>query len=233
MPITFSGNTRQPHWKKPSTNARISWIELNPHHKSGKAGERFTKYHGAKTVQAYLDRGGTWADLKYDIEHHHLGILQPATPPVVAAEQVTPAAPVIIPNSTAASQSGIYIVTLNNSELISTQAHDRRYDGKAVLMVNHQHVKFGSATHLTGRMEYGYYQTFGQHHVNFIPVVATHQYQVLESGLKEIFRSWRLRSPAGVLTEWTSGIDAQVMIEIILATAIELNIPHSVIKRTV
>ena len=147
--------------------------------------------------------------------------------------EVNPTPLAASPNRIAVPPSGIYIVTLNNSELISTQAHDRRYDGKAVLMVNHQHVKFGSAIDLTGRMEYGYYQTFGQHNVNFIPVVATDQFRVLESDLKEKFRAWRLRSPAGVLTEWTCGIDAQVMIEMILATAIQLNISHSVIRRIV
>lgn len=233
MAIIFSRKTRKSPWTKPSQEARISWMELDPNHKRGDAGVRFARYHGAETVQAYLNRGGTWADLKYDIEHHHLGIIKPATSPVVAAEQVSPATTLLNPNKMVTAHSGIYIVTLNNAEWLSTQAHDRRYDGKAVLRVNRENRKFGSAIHLTERMEHGYYQTFGQHNVNFIPVVATQHYQALEQRLKDKFYTWRLRSPAGVLTEWTQGIDTNAMIAVILATALELGIDHRVLKRSV
>ena len=77
MAINFTRKPRQSQWTRPALEARISWIELDPNPKRGQAGVRFARYHGAKTVAAYLERGGTWDDLKYDIEHHLLGILKP------------------------------------------------------------------------------------------------------------------------------------------------------------
>lgn len=47
--------------------SKIIWnVKKNPKREGSKAHSRFQKYLGSKTVQEYLERTGTVADLKYD-----------------------------------------------------------------------------------------------------------------------------------------------------------------------
>jgi hypothetical protein len=160
--------------------------------------------------------------LHYDQEHNLLGLRKP--------DATTGARDHSAPETTYVAPGGIYIVTLNNEKLISTQAHDRRFDGRDVLMVNRENRKFGKAMNFSGRERQGYERTFGAHNVNFLPVIAVAEADRVETILKDRFGPWRLRSPAGRLTEWTGGIETAEMIRIIVETALDLDVPHAVLR---
>jgi hypothetical protein len=54
-----------PMWTDGST--KIHWlVDGNPKRPHGKSYGRFEAYFGSETVQEYLDKGGTKADLRYD-----------------------------------------------------------------------------------------------------------------------------------------------------------------------
>jgi len=127
---------------------------------------------------------------------------------------------------------GIYIVTLNNEELISTQAHDRRFDSKNPLKVNRTNRKFGKADDFNGRERQGYCRTFGERNVNFIPIASVKRIDLkqAEDAVKNALSHWRLRSPANRLTEWTSGISEKEMIQEILSVLKQLDIEHKPLK---
>lgn len=215
---------RRSKWDKPTLDIRISWIEKSPHYKRAgtEAGMRFARYHGAKSVDEYLTRGGTWADLQYDEKHNLLAILR-------SGERV------VIEEKSAASKEisrtagGIYIVTLNNEELIATQAHDRRFDDKDVLKVNRDNRKFGKALDFNGRERQGYYRTFGEKNVNFLPIVAVEDADSAERSVKSKLLPWCLRSPSNRTTEWTAGIGKKEMIEKILSAVKELGMQYTVV----
>lgn len=123
---------------------------------------------------------------------------------------------------------GIYIVTLNNEEKISTQAHDRRYDNRNPLKVNKENRKFGKAENFNGREHQGYNRTFGEENVNFIPVVTVNISDLAgaEKSVKNRLSKWRLRSPSNRITEWTQGISDNEMKEEIMLAIRELGIEH-------
>lgn len=221
--IHFSSKRRS-SWNKPGLDVRISWIERNPHYKraGSDAGMRFAKYHGAGSVSEYLKRGGTWADLKFDEEHNLLSILRSGQR---ASIQEEPASLEDISRII----GGIYIVTLNNEELISTQAHDRRFDDKDVLMVNRDNRKFGKAIDFNGRERQGYCRTFGDNNVNFLPIVAVEDIDHAENVVKSKLTHWCLRSPSNRQTEWTAGIGTTEMIELIKSAMIEHNLRHRIL----
>lgn len=207
MPISSSGR-RRTTWRKPSPAQRISWIEKDRYFKRGgtAAGMRFAKYHGSATVGEYIERGGTWGDLKYDIDHRLLGLLKSTQTPEATS---VPDKALNIP----AQAGGIYVVTLNNEELISTQAHDRRFDDKPVLKVNRNNRKFGKADSFTGRELQGYVRTFTRPNVNFYPVIAVGDTERAERAVASALRPWCLRSPNNRLTEWTAGIETDEMVD--------------------
>jgi len=49
-------------------------VKANPKREGSKAHARFDKYMGAKTVEEYLQLGGSTADLKYDWEKSFIEI---------------------------------------------------------------------------------------------------------------------------------------------------------------
>lgn len=221
--ITFNSKRRS-KWDKPDLDVRISWIEKNPHYKQAgsAAGMRFAKYHGAGSVSEYLNRGGTWPDLKFDEEHNLLAILRSGKKVGVQEEPATL-------KEISRSTGGIYIVTLNNEELISTQAHDRRFDDKDVLKVNRDNRKFGKAVDFNGRERQGYYRTFGENNVNFIPIASLEDGDNAEKAVKLKLSPWCLRSPSNRLTEWTAGIGKNEMIVLIKSAITELEIQHTIL----
>ncbi len=131
-------------------------------------------------------------------------------------------------------EGGIYLVTLNNDNLMSTQAQDRRYDDKKPLHVNKNNCKVGKAQNFNGRMRLGYYRTFGEENVNFIPVVALDADDIVkaEKKIKKRLARWRIKSPSNKLTEWTQGIDSEDIKNIIISTVQEMGIPYEVIPST-
>lgn len=55
--------------------AEIEWlVEGNPKREGSKSHERFGEYYGAGTVGEYIEKGGTYGDLKYDAEHGYLTV---------------------------------------------------------------------------------------------------------------------------------------------------------------
>lgn len=223
--INFSSKRRSA-WDKPGLDVRISWIEKNPFYKraGSDAATRFARYHGAESVSEYRKRGGTWADLRYDEEHNLLAILRSGKRVIIQEE---PASLEEISRIT----GGIYIVTLNNEELISTQAHDRRFDDKDVLKVNRDNRKFGRAVDFNGRERQGYYRTFGESNVNFMPIVAVEDGDHAEKAVKSKLSPWCLRSPRNRLTEWTAGIETNEMIELIKSVMSEQKIQHTILVK--
>lgn len=129
-------------------------------------------------------------------------------------------------------EGGIYIVTLNNEEMISTQAHDRRFDDKNPLKVNKQNIKFGKAEDFNGRKLRGYNRTFGKSNVNFIPVVAVKidNLKKTEDEIKLRLCKWRVRSPSKILTEWTSGISEREIIDEIRTAIDKIGVEHKLLK---
>jgi hypothetical protein len=50
--------------------AQLEWLaQGNPKHIGSRAWERFEKSFGAPTVAEYKSRGGTAADLRWDVDH--------------------------------------------------------------------------------------------------------------------------------------------------------------------
>ena len=67
--------------------------------------------------------------------------------------------------------SGLYIVTLNNTRPISVNANDPRIADQAIKVTN-ANCKFGKAQSLKAR-EKNYFGVFGEHNVNFTPIALT------------------------------------------------------------
>jgi len=126
---------------------------------------------------------------------------------------------------------GIYIVSLKNEEMISTQAHDRRFDNKTPLKVNKENRKFGRAEEFNGRKHQGYNRTFGKQNVSFTPIVTVEikDLKKAENAVKLKLYKWRIRSPSNRLTEWTRGINESEMVQEILLAIRQLGIEHKVL----
>lgn len=60
-----------------SPESKITFnTKTNPKREGSKSHSRFQKYMGSKTVQEYLDNGGTKGDLKYDSEKDFITITE-------------------------------------------------------------------------------------------------------------------------------------------------------------
>ncbi|MDO9107150.1 MAG: hypothetical protein Q7U57_19585 [Methylovulum sp.] len=120
--------------------------------------------------------------------------------------------------------SGLYVVTLNNSQPISANADDKRIAHKAI-KVNKENCKFGKAVNLENR-KYNYYKTFGQGNVNFIPIASLSEIAIAEQEILKLLLEYRLISPSGNLTEWMHGIDASKIIDLAIELLDNLKIPY-------
>jgi hypothetical protein len=122
------------------------------------------------------------------------------------------------------SISGLYVVTLNNSQPISANADDKRIAHKAI-KVNKANCKFGKAINLENR-KYNYYKTFGQENVNFIPIASLSEIAIAEQEILKLLSPYRLISPSGNLTEWMHSIDASKIIDLAIEILDNLKIPY-------
>jgi len=121
-------------------------------------------------------------------------------------------------------ESGIYIVTLNNSEPISVNAHDPRIAHKAIKVTN-ANCKFGKAKSLKVR-EKNYYKVFGEHNVNFMPVALIEDIAQAEKAVLAKLDSFRIRGQTGRKNEWLEGIGAKEVLRVVMDTLEALDIPH-------
>jgi len=121
-------------------------------------------------------------------------------------------------------ESGIYIVTLNNSEPISVNAQDPRIAHKAI-KVTKANCKFGKAKNLKGR-EKNYFKTFGEHNVNFIPVALVEDFAQAEKTVLARLDQYRIRGRTGRKNEWLEGIKSEDVLRIVLDALELLDIPH-------
>ena len=110
------------------------------------------------------------------------------------------------------SNSGLYVVTLNNTELISVNADDPRR-AELALKVSKSNCKFGKAKNLSQRVK-NYQKTFGERNVNFyvIALVAEQELDVAETRVLAQLQKFRQRSPSNRVTEWLAGISLNEVI---------------------
>lgn len=102
-------------------------------------------------------------------------------------------------------RSGLYLVTLNNSELISVNANDPRRVSTAI-KVNKFNCKFGKARDLSVR-ERNYQKVFGSHNVNFIPLALLHEIDLAEKIILNELDRYRIRGVTGQKNEWLHNIN--------------------------
>ena len=120
--------------------------------------------------------------------------------------------------------SGIYIVTLNNSEPISVNANDPRTVDKAI-KVTKANCKFGKAKNLKAR-EKNYYKVFGEHNVHFKPVALIEDIALAEKAVLARLDGYRMRGKTGRKNEWLEGIDTKEVLAIVFDTLNELDISY-------
>ncbi len=109
-------------------------------------------------------------------------------------------------------QSGLYLVTLNNWEPISVNAQDPRIADKAI-KVTRANCKFGKAKNLEGRKK-NYFKTFGEHNVNFMPVVKLVEIEVVEKEILKRLEDYRIKGRTGRMNEWLQHIAPEKVIDI-------------------
>ncbi len=101
--------------------------------------------------------------------------------------------------------AGLYIVTLDNHEPISVNAHAPRIAARCI-HVSRVNCKLGKATSLALR-EAAYVRTFGAGNVRFRPIAFTHDLARAERLVLLAVRAWRMRGRTGRLNEWLAGIE--------------------------
>jgi hypothetical protein len=102
--------------------------------------------------------------------------------------------------------SGLYIVTLNNDELISVNAHNPKISEKCI-KVNSANCKFGKARNLATRKR-NYEKTFGAVNINFLPIAALENTTEAETLILKLLSEWQIRGATGRKNEWLQGIAA-------------------------
>jgi len=111
---------------------------------------------------------------------------------------------VSVDSLSAMTTTGIYIVTLRNSEPISVNAHDPRMANRCI-KVTSANCKIGKAKNFAAR-ERNYFKTFGSINVIFRPIALTTQLVIAERAVKAALLPWRMVSLAKRRTEWLAGI---------------------------
>jgi len=112
--------------------------------------------------------------------------------------------------------SGLYIVTLKNSEPISVNANDPRRANSSI-KVNEMNCKFGKAKCLYRRMK-NYQKVFGEQNVNFEPIIFMTEIDEAEKLILNELSTFRVRGKTGKPNEWLVGIQKQMIIQIVHST---------------
>jgi hypothetical protein len=117
------------------------------------------------------------------------------------------------------SQSGLYIVTLNNAEPISVNANDPRIASKCITVTS-ANCKFGKAKNLSTRAR-NYEKVFGPENVNFVPIVTLEDIASAERLVLSHLSQWRVRGKSGRKNEWLLGIAPEQLERIVVSTLAE------------
>ena len=113
-------------------------------------------------------------------------------------------------------KSGLYLVTLNNEEPISVNANDPRVADKAI-KVTKASCKFGKTKNLAVR-EKGYFKVFGEHNVNFKPLVQLEEIDIAEKAILKCLDNYRIRGRTGRKNEWLENINPETAEAIVFST---------------
>jgi hypothetical protein len=113
-------------------------------------------------------------------------------------------------------ESGIYLVTLNNSNPISVNAHDPRIADRCI-RVNQSNCKIGKAKNLEARKK-NYFKTFGEANVNFRILARLANIEVAEYSIKSNLKNFRIRGNTGMPNEWLENIRPEEVIKIVVQT---------------
>jgi hypothetical protein len=114
------------------------------------------------------------------------------------------------------AQTGLYIVTLNNTVPISVNANDPRIASKCITVTS-ANCKFGKARNLAVRAR-NYEKVFGAANVNFFPIVALEDIAAAERMVLGELSQWRIRGMSGRRNEWLADIAPKELERIVLAT---------------
>ena len=117
-------------------------------------------------------------------------------------------------------ESGIYLVTLNNSNPISVNAHDPRTADRCI-RVNQSNCKIGKAKNLEARKK-NYFKTFGEANVNFRILARLANIEVAEKAIKANLKNFRIRGNTGMPNEWLENILPEEVIKIVVQTLKDL-----------
>lgn len=120
---------------------------------------------------------------------------------------------------------GLYIVTLNNTEAISVNAHDPRL-ARRCITVSRLNCKVGKARSLA-RRHANYIRTFGAHNVNFRPIAFTEDVGRAERLVLDALVPWRVRGRTGRRNEWLAGIAPAEVERLALGTLDDAGIPYA------
>lgn len=113
-------------------------------------------------------------------------------------------------------KSGLYLVTLNNEEPISVNASDPRIAHKAT-KVTKANCKFGRAKNLAVR-EKRYFKDFGEHNVNFKPLVQLEEIDIAEKAILKCLDNYRIRGRTGRKNEWLENINPEAVEATVFST---------------
>ncbi|MDA8150929.1 MAG: GIY-YIG nuclease family protein [Nitrospiraceae bacterium] len=113
-------------------------------------------------------------------------------------------------------KSGIYLVTLNNEDPISVNAHDPRIADRCI-RVNHLNCKIGKAKNLERRKK-NYFKTFGEENVNFRILVRLLKIEEAEYSIKSNLKKYRIKGNTGRPNEWLENILPEDVIRTVIQT---------------
>jgi hypothetical protein len=191
--------------------------------------ESFIETAKAQTQKATggIFQGGNWwqRELAYNLEH---GNIELVSDKIIARKPARTNKPTATHEVAGLRAPGLYIVTLNNEQLISSRADDKRAANTAV-KVNRQNCKFGKAKNLLARRE-NYYKTFGKENVNFHPLAVMDEIDAAEKAILGRLSDHKVRGSAGYKTEWLVGIEKKEIEAIALNSLKTLGIQYKLLK---
>ena len=172
-------------------------------------------------------QGGNWwqRELAYNLEHGNIELVSGQT---IARKPARTNKPTATDKVAGLMAPGLYIVTLNNEQPISSRADDKRAANTAV-KVNKQNCKFGKAKNLLARRE-NYYKTFGKENVNFHPLAVMDEIDAAEKAILGSLSDHKIRGSVGYKTEWLVGIEKKDIEAIALNSLKTLGLQYKLLK---